>query len=658
MIPRLGGGAARVIAGAWVLAVGALFLAGWGARLAPFARLLPILATWGAILLAAWAVGAIVVLQLETELAAPGAWRLAFGFALISWLWLALGTVVLLREWTAWTVLVLLAGLGLVLRLVRWHVQGRRLASLLLEPGERRPRDLPRDVLLPLGLALAGLLVVLPMALTPPASTDELTYHLAVPKWWCEAGRLVSFAHVAHAAFPMQVELLYTWALLLGSAVAAKLVHLALGLAAVVMAAGESRAKRGALAGAMTAAVLLTTPVFLLNMSWAWADAATALYVLAGSLMLQRLRETWSRRRAVAAGLLWGMALGTKYTAALYLALALPLLLWERVAPGAPSRRLRLRRAATVGALALLLVSPWLVRNARDHGNPVHPVGDKLWGRGTLVNESALYEDAGERRSVRDRLLAPLSYSLWNRRADDTLGVLPLALVPILALVPLHRDARRLWLLGLVSALALGFVAAGSVRFQIPALVLVSVPAGQALAEGWARGGWRRPLIGALLVGAGVSNLALLAWHDRELFDPVKVAFGYESEDAWLARMEPSHPLLVKLNQDPSARTVLAISADRLFWLDKPVIASSVLDVSPARDMVRRAGSPEAFARLLSDGHITHVLFAREDFRRDVREGGGRTAWSDSELATLDAFLDHVAIKDARNGQFELYRVP
>ena len=61
--------------------------------------------------------------------------------------------------------------------------------------------------------------------------------------------------------------------------------------------------------------------------------------------------------------------------------------------------------------------------------------------------------------------------------------------------------------------------------------------------------------------------------------------------------------------------------------------------------------------RLRSEG-IDHVLFGREQFRRDVVAGPRRGAWTDAELQALDAFFETVAEKVVRDGPLELYRVP
>jgi hypothetical protein len=227
------------------------------------------------------------------------------------------------------------------------------------------------------------------------------------------------------------------------------------------------------------------------------------------------------------------------------------------------------------------------------------------------------------------------------------------------SLPALADDSRRIALVGLVSALGLSVLQSGTVRLQLPSLALLAIPAGEFLASAWSRGRVQRAAILSVTLVAGVSNLAILAWHDRELFDPVKVALGIERESSYLGRMEPNWILLDKLNREATSETrVLALGTDRLFWLEVPVVASSVLDVSPLRGWIAESRDAVDLAARLRGMGITHVLFARKAFATDVREGPARGPWTDEDFAKLDAFFAEVAIKDARTGSFELYRVP
>ena len=64
------------------------------------------------------------------------------------------------------------------------------------------------------------------LAMAPAFSTDALVYHLAVPKAFLQAGGLVNLPDNIYSFFPQQIEMLYLFALALGSDSLAKLTGL------------------------------------------------------------------------------------------------------------------------------------------------------------------------------------------------------------------------------------------------------------------------------------------------------------------------------------------------------------------------------------------------------------------------------------------------
>lgn len=596
------------------------------------------------VLLAAWWAGGALgrAAAVEAGSALDAIPRLAGGLAVLSYGWLLLALVGLLQVWLAW----LLLGVGAV---------GGTLAALRGDrPCVSRAGAAPRGVLLPALLVVVGLASTLPMALTPPVSTDALVYHLTLPKWYAEAGGFVALPRFALAAFPAQMEMLYAWMLLLGQPSAAKLLHFVVGLAAAGLA-GAAAARWGSpWSGWAAAAVLLTTPVFLLNMSWAWLDAALGLFVLAGTLELLGLAEDPRPGKAVRAGLFWGMALGLKYTAPLYLVAALVVCLWPR--PRRSPRRL-VASALVVVAVAGALVAPYLVRNAVIYGNPTHPLAGALWAH----RDEAPYDhvlDAVERRSQpRDFVRGVVSYALWPAWFDDNPGLLYLLALPVLAFVPLAAGARRLYVVGALCMLGLSVAFGGSVRYQIPAFCLLAVPMGCWLGGWWQAGGARRWGAGGLLVVAALSNLTLLALHNRQMFDPVPVALGHESPDAYLSRIQPTHRALLYLNRHaPLNAMVLALGEERLLYLDRAVVASSVLDVSPARDWAREAASTGALAARLRQEGVGFVLLNRSVFEARVKTGVQAPYWSARDLEVLEGCLAESELV-LREGGVEVYRL-
>lgn len=109
-----------------------------------------------------------------------------------------------------------------------------RISTNDLAPKGSIDRVLAALIVLVSGLAFVG-------TLTPEVRHDPLFYHVEVPRLWLNFGRMVEIPENGHSYFPYGFEMLYAWALSLGSDSAAKALHWAAGLAAAGMT-GKARA--------------------------------------------------------------------------------------------------------------------------------------------------------------------------------------------------------------------------------------------------------------------------------------------------------------------------------------------------------------------------------------------------------------------------------
>jgi hypothetical protein len=433
----------------------------------------------------------------------------------------------------------------------------------------------PQTVLFILSAALA-LLSLLLCALPPDGNEwDALAYHLAFPKLYLQAGRMVEIPFMHQSYFPPLQDMLYLWGLSVAGESAAKVMHWAVGMLTVFGAAGFLQ-RRG-ISGAWAAALVLGAPAFLWQMFSAYADLATALYASLGLFALAYAVQEGGRRWLWLSGALMGFALATKYTALLTAGLwGLVGLVWLVRAGQA---RL-LPTLVGTGLLAGAIGAPWYIRNAVWTSNPVYPFAYEIFGG---KNWSQAQADAyrndqlkfGLGREPAQLLLAP-----WNLTANpapftDPIGarvgervfLLPSLGVGVLAMPSLWLSGGLTqgagYLLAFTGLHTVGwFYMMQQVRYW---LLLLPILAGGGLASAARAAGWLRfGYAGLLALQAGFT-----LWLMASVYLPV-LPLALRDRDAYLDRRLQIYPAVRFLNQQtPPNAGVILLDETRGYYLQR-----------------------------------------------------------------------------------------
>ena len=211
-------------------------------------------------------------------------------------------------------------------------------------------------------------------ALTPPWSYDALMYHLAAPRLFLEAGRLLFLPEIWQANGPLLTEMLFLPGLAFGSDSFARLIHATFGLwlsLAVYAFALRFINQRTA---RLSFWIFIGVPGLPIVAGFAYVDLAWALYTFLAVYALAR----WSQNTDVRgwltlAGVLIGLAMGTKYLALGGFAV---LTCWILLHGFRKKQPRTLAYAARFILTASLIAAPWYLKNLFLAGNPVFPFGN------------------------------------------------------------------------------------------------------------------------------------------------------------------------------------------------------------------------------------------------------------------------------------------
>ncbi|HPA45052.1 MAG TPA: hypothetical protein PK395_04740 [bacterium] len=535
------------------------------------------------------------------------------------------------------------------------------LLRTILAPNTERHAEWRENRLWISFLVLAGIFG-LGCSLLPALNYDALEYHLAVPEAWIRHHGWVAFPYNIYAWFPMNVEILYTWALALGETASATVVHF---LFAVACAAGIFciGARKGGESVGWLAAILFASSGLIVRLAvQADIDLGVCFYALLALMMFLRWTESARTSAIILSSVFVGLSLGCKYIA--IISVWIPMLVL--VLGFGPSGK-RLRGFLWMAFLPLCLLTPWLVRNACMVGNPVFPLMYSWFGGANWTDAAAAFFRAahspkalGLSGHLIELIRAPLDLTILD------LGVFSPLMLAGAALLLIRRngsrDLRILWVYTLVTFVLWFVLTQRNHRF----LVTVAPPLALIAAWGIAFGvRIQRTLRWAVFFVASYSLYLLLL--TISLDGGLKYLVEGETEDPYYERLLPHTRAIHFLNETAEQRPVRAmfLGEAQSYGLRCEAIVPVVFNLHPwiPHDEFGNAvpQTPEQALNRLWELGVTHILFNQSEMNRLMR-GFLPMGWPDGrELARLIPLMEKDCLKpvfETENGIIRVLAVP
>jgi len=387
----------------------------------------------------------------------------------------------------------------LALLLVLGAVGLRDFLRLAQEGGRALRAWRPEAPLVSLFTIVFGALIVL-LALTRAnmpvvADYDALEYHLAAPAQWWRAGHITFLPHNVYSNFPLNTEMLYLLAMTcFGGPMLGAVIGQQVGVGFVLLAAAGiaacGRRLHSAAAGRAGGAMFLATPMLpgLVTLNSYIVELPMAAYsflALFAFLLLRRVeggewsverggcggersegtvfgflpstldpRPSASRQRwlcAALCGAMIGLAIGCKYPAVVFVLLPILGFVVARGVIRLGQFPRAVAEAAVVGSVALLVASPWLIRNVANTGNPTYPLLYRVFdGRNWTPEQDAKFEKAHRTEDSSTLDMIPAfgmrfwRFALWRDQPEGGVANPPAApLLLLFGLIPIAMGDRR-----------------------------------------------------------------------------------------------------------------------------------------------------------------------------------------------------------------------
>jgi hypothetical protein len=491
------------------------------------------------------------------------------------------------------------------------------------------------------------------LSLVPPVSRDALIHHLAIPKLYLKHGGMYEIPFMPFSYYPMNLDLLYLIPLYFGNDIVPKFIHFTFALLTAGLLFGYLKRRTSVIYALFGVVFFLSIPIIVKLSISAYVDLGALFFSFASLLLLLKWGESGLRKKfLILSGVMAGLAMGTKYNAivtGVLLTLFVPIL-YARQAKG------NFFSSALQGFLflliALVVFSPWMVRNYSWKKNPIYPLYEYKFHP---QKRSASGDDQGRNESINAGLgvfvirggiyhetwweiaLVPVRIFFQGqdgspKRFDGKLNPF-LLFLPVFAFWRMREDreevrkGKKLMLAFVILFFAIAFFTS-DLRMRyiapiIPVLVVLSVMGAEklyrAIGKGRNAGGKRLALV-LLIVALGLA----LAYNGRYVVaqfkevEPLGYVSGAITRDEYLERHRPEYAAMRFINHylPQDAKVMLIFLGSRGYYCDRSYVYG---DEALGSVFMGSGNAGEMYSKLKSMG-ITHLLIYDPLLRQWVKD--------------------------------------
>jgi len=505
-----------------------------------------------------------------------------------------------------------------------------------------------------IGVPLLVFLVVLIasiifLASVPPVSKDALVHHLAVPKLYLKHGGMHEIPSLLFSYYPMNLDLLYLVPLYFGNDIVPKFIHFCFALLTAWLIYNYLRRRTSITYALLGVVFFLSIPIIVKLSITVYVDLGLILFSTASLLLVLRWVEDGFRLKfLLLSALFCGLAAGTKYNGLItlfFLTLFVPFL-YSRSIPS--NTKFGFFKAAGYGlvfiSVALLIFSPWMIRNYLWTNNPLYPLYDHLFNHHSDTGRQAIglfgYRSLVYHETWWEMLLLPVRVFFQGQDGnpqyfDGRLNFF-LLLFPLVAFYRIKGDSsvlgreKKAMLAFSCLFFATAFFSSG-VRIRyispiIPPLVILSilgvrkiVDSVLALRPRYARN------IGIAVAFLIISFSLLLNAHyiftQYRYVDPFSYLTGTVSRDRYIERYRKEYPVLRYINENlpHNSRILFLHMGKRGYYCDREYVLDMNFNRSILHELVRNSNGPEDILQGMTSQGITNLLISYDIFDRWVK---------------------------------------
>lgn len=498
----------------------------------------------------------------------------------------------------------------------------------------------------------------------PPVSRDALTHHLAIPKLYLKHGGIYEIPHVVFSYYPMNVDLLYVIPLYFGNDIATKYIHFSFALLTAWLIFNYLYKRLDLFYALLGALFFLSLPLIVKLSITVYVDLGLVFFSTASIICFFKWVESrFKLKHLILSAGCCGLALGTKYNGLVILfllTLFVPFVYVRKSPTGLFGQAKAVGYAAIFMATALLIFSPWMIRNYQWKQNPIYPLYHSWFSHqkipapaGISTADDSKNRDtrlkAGSPRSQKQRTglfgyrkiiyneawweiaLVPLRIfftgkdgdpQYFDGRLNPLLFILPFFAFMLSPKAHSQSETERwIWLVfSLLFLLITFFQVEMRIRYVapiVPPLIILSMmglhqinvmvtaryPAGSSIIP--------RMVITAVAGMMLLINAFYIMQQFREV-QPIAYLSGKVGRDEYIETRRKEYPVVQFANRNlPATAKILSIFlGNRIYHSDKTMIS----DQNVFLKALRKSDSPKKISMDLRKSGLTHMIIRMDLF--------------------------------------------
>jgi hypothetical protein len=526
------------------------------------------------------------------------------------------------------------------------------------------------------GFLALNIISIVILASVPPVSRDALTHHLAIPKLYLKHGGLYEIPDVEFSYYPMNLDLLYMIPLYFGNDIIPKYIHFAFALLTSFLIFRYLKIRLDSLYALFGVVLFLSLPIILKLSITVYVDLGLVFFSTAALIYLFKwIDNDYKIKYLLVPAVFCGLAMGTKYNGLIVLfilSLFIPFVFISGAKKkiytkdsGDKSRLINIQlKAVGFGIIfffsALLVFSPWMIRNYVWKANPIYPLYDQIFNRHMPVSPDTQKEqqingpaaDPQQTFEAKSTRWGPFAIrkviygeSWWEialipvrvffEGQDDSPKHFDGKLSPFLFLLPFFaffqkkgtssalRTERKIFIYITILFIMYAF-STTNIRIRyivpiIPPLVILATfgfhNIASTLANRWKNlPNWFVKFCILFLSGALISYNGIYIFQQFKYVEPFSYISGQISRDDYIVKYRPEYSIYQYANRNlaDNVKILGLFLGNRYYYSDRELI----FGVNKFRESVNRSNSADILFNDMKENGYTHLIIRLDLFNR------------------------------------------